>query len=185
VSEDKPQSSLRFSLGFLAIQFLILGGFGVASTYLAQRYWFHFDQILAEPGSRRYAWLDSIANTNDGKTDAVLWTAFALLLGWYAGVAAWRFCTAGKAAMLTGRELLLHWSIRRKGEIPFADVLSAEVGVSPSSGLFIKRHDLHIEFRDRKAVRLRALETEGGVEALKAFAKELNKRRKLAAASNP
>lgn len=175
------RTELRFSLGFTAFQSIFFALVVAMFAYFADQYWVHPDEMAATSTRGRYAWVGDLANADGGKGGVIIFAALALLSAWYLGQAGWRFFSGGKAAMLTQRSLMLHSSYRRRGEIPFEDVLSAEIGLEPSSGMFIKRHDLHIRFRDRKAVRLRAGTTEGGVDALKAFARELNARLKVAA----
>lgn len=144
--------------------------------YMAVQYQFHFDEMDHRHYGRR-GWIGGLMDTNGGKTGVVIWTVVALVAGWYGYEAGWRFFSGREAAVLTERGLVLHPSYRRGGEIPLADVLSAEVGREPYSSWMFKTHDLHIRLKDRRAVRLRALTTEGGKEALQAFADELNARR--------
>lgn len=180
MSGEEPRRSLRFALGFIATQAILAALLSAVFVYFAFKYQFHFYEISDHRHSGRYAWVGDLADSNDGKMGVVIFSVCAIFCLWLASQAGWRFFTGRKAAALTERGLLLHRSYWRPGEIPYADVLSAEVGLEPFSGLIFKRHDLLIRFRDRKAVRLRALTTEGGREALEAFATELNARRTFA-----
>lgn len=176
MSETPRPGILRFSLGFTAFQALLCALMAGAFIYLAVQYAFHFhDMSLGRSG--RYAWLDSLAATNDGKTGVVIFIGFVLMFVWLAWIAGWRFLTGRTAAELSGRGLSLHPSYRRKGEIPFEDVLSANVGPEPYSSWLTPTKDLCIRFAGRRAVRIRAMTTEGGEEALLAFAEELNAQR--------
>lgn len=172
----KRQTTLRFSLGFTAWQAIFLAALTGFFVYFAVQYWLHADEMLARPVSGRSAWFGELLNTNGGMTGVVILAAFALLCARYAAEAAWRFFSGRKAAMLTERGLVLHPSYWRRGEIPFEEVLSTEVGREGSSWL-IPRHKLYLSFRNRRAVSLRSVTTEGGLDSLKAFAAELDARR--------
>lgn len=184
MSEGKRRTALRFSLGFTAFQALFFAAAAWLFAYFVGQFWFHADEIAASPNRGRYAWVGDLANADGGKVGVLMFAALAVLCLWYSAEAGWRFFSGGRAAQLTERGLLLHPSYRRRGEIPYADVLSAEVGEESSSGWLFKRHRLLIAFAGRRDVRLRSVTTDGGLEALEEFANELNGRRRLAAVPN-
>jgi hypothetical protein len=179
VSEGERQTALRFSLGFTASQAIFLGAVTAMFAYFGAQYWFHADEMLARPVSGRSAWFGELLNSNGGMAGVVILGALALLSARYTLEAGWRFFSGRKAAILTKRGLVLHPSYWRRGEIPFEDILSVEVGREGSSWLF-PRHALYLGFKERRPVSLRSVTTEGGIDSLKAFAAELNARRNLA-----
>jgi hypothetical protein len=175
LSEGERRTVLRFSLGFTAFQAIFFAVAVAIFAYFAAQFWFHADEMLAEHVRGRYAWFGELAKADGGKVGVIMFAALALLSLWYLGQAGWRFFSGGKAAVLTERGLVLHPSYWRRGEIPFEDILSAEVGREGSSWLF-PRHALHFRFKDRRPLSLRSVTTEGGVGSLKAFAAELDAR---------
>jgi hypothetical protein len=175
LSGGERRTALHFSLGFTASQAIFFAVAAAVFAYFAAQFRFHADEMLAEHARGRYAWFGELAKADGGKVGVIMFAALALLSLWYLGQAGWRFFSGGKAAVLTERGLVLHPSYWRRGEIPFEDILSAEVGQEGSSWLF-PRHALRIGFKDRRPVSLRSVTTEGGVDRLKAFAEELKAR---------
>lgn len=168
MSGERPQTVLQFSLVFAAFQFVFMGAAGAGFVYLASRYWFHFDEVLAHPTRRRHAWLTEVANTNDGKTGVIICLGLALLAGWYGLKAGRRFLSRGKAAVLTEAGLKVHPTYRRIAEIPFADIQWARVS---RGRMFV--HILEIGIASGRPITIASKEIEGGKSALKRFRKQL------------
>ena len=168
MSGERPQTVLQFSLEFAAFQFVFMGAAGAGFVYLASRYWFHFDEVLAHPARRRHAWLTEVAKTNDGKTGVIICVGFALLVGWYGWKAGRRLLSSDNAAMITESGLKVHPTYRRNDEFPFADIQWARVS---RKRMFV--HILEIGIASGRPITIASKEIEGGKSALKRFRKQL------------
>lgn len=175
MSRSEPQAALRFSLGGTAFQVACGLTVVAAAAFLVYQFGFRFETVPEQ--ARRADFLWDFFRSGNGATGAIFLALSGLFFCWHLRLAAWRFATSGKTALLTKRGLPMH-ATYAKAEIPFEMILSADVR---SHGYLV--HSLYIRVANRRRIRLQSTAIEGGKEALLAFAEELNARRTFSGGS--
>jgi hypothetical protein len=163
---ERRQTFLRYSLGGTASQAVLGLLMAGAGFWMASQYAFHPNDLPPSRGG-----VDDFLGSNGGMPGLIVCSILGLCFAFWTVRAGWRFFSGGRAAMLTEHGLQLHRSSARR-EIPYGDISAVALGRE-----FMSLQNLYIRVPNRWRIRIQSNEVEGGKEALKAFAEELNARR--------